>query len=556
VKFPSTRKVRMISGTILFAYVTTHLINHAFGLISIDTMQQANEVLHSIWANPVGLPILYAAIILHIVFGFWALVKRRNWRLRLSDTLQIAFALAIPWLLVLHVVGTRGAEELIGTEVDYYFVLAAQWSSAPWMPIQQTAGVLAAWLHGCLGIYYWVRLKSWFKPISRWVFGASIIIPTLSLAGYYVGGQEALLYVEDQDWLGYQYDENKWPRGEQVLLLYRIRDWILNGLLAALALTAFWQGARWIWDKKLAQIAVTYPDGSKIHFPKGMTLLEVSQANSVPHTSVCGGRGRCSTCRIAVREGLENLSTPSPDEQAVLDRIQASPDVRLACQTVPTKGPLTIAPLLPAKAALQKARRNNDFEFGNEREIAILFADIRGFTTLSEKKLPYDVVFILNRYFEAVGKAIEDSGGHLDKFIGDGTMALFGLKSDLKSGCYDALKAARKMIEAVEALNKGLEHDLGQGLKIGIGIHAGPAIVGEMGYGSATQLTAIGDVVNMASRLESATKEHKALLITSELVVSTAEVDHSVGALEQLSVRRREDGLPAFVVTSKDGLPQ
>lgn len=134
-------------------------------------------------------------------------------------------------------------------------------------------------------------------------------------------------------------------------------------------------------------------------------------------------------------------------------------------------------------------------------------------------------------------------------------MALFGLDSDLKTGCHDALKAARKMIEAVEALNVGLEQDLGQGLRIGVGIHAGAAIVGEMGYGSATQLTAIGDVVNTASRLESATKEHRALLIVSELVVSSAAVDHSLGELKQLSVRGREDELPAFVITDIEGLP-
>ena len=555
MKFLSVRKIRMISGTILFAYVTGHLINHAFGLISIDAMQAANEILHSIWANPVGLPVLYLSIFVHILFGLWALVQRQNWRLRVSDAIQIVLALAIPWLLALHVIGTRGAEQLAGTEVDYYYVLAAQWSSSPWMPLQQTAGVLASWFHGCLGIYYWLRLKPWFRSYIYWAFAIAIIVPTLSLAGYYVGGQESLLYLEDQDWIDYQYIENNWPQGEKLQLLLSIRDWTFNVLLGLVGLIIAWQAGRWIWNRRVAQIAVTYQDGSHIRFPKGMTLLEASQANGIAHTSVCGGRGRCSTCRVAVRFGSENLPPASAEEQAVLDRISASPDVRLACQSIPTKGPLTIAPLLPARAALRKATSTSKFEFGNEKEIAVLFADIRGFTSISEKKLPYDVVFILNRYFEAVGKAIESSGGHLDKFIGDGTMALFGLNGDLKTGCHDALKAARKMIEAVEALNLGLEQDLGQGLRIGIGIHAGPAIVGEMGYGSATQLTAVGDIVNTASRLESATKEHKALLIASELVVSSAAVNPSIGELKQLSVRGREGGLPAFVVMDINGLP-
>ena len=138
---------------------------------------------------------------------------------------------------------------------------------------------------------------------------------------------------------------------------------------------------------------------------------------------------------------------------------------------------------------------------GQEKDIAILFADLRSFTQFSEKKLPYDVVFVLNRYFAHMGEAVETAGGHLDKFIGDGVMALFGTKSDAQTGARQAMNAAKEMSKKLADLNEQLKDELDEPLRIGIGIHLGAAIIGEMGYGKATGLTAIGARGKTASRL-------------------------------------------------------
>src|SRR5262249_3392541 len=147
---------------------------------------------------------------------------------------------------------------------------------------------------------------------------------------------------------------------------------------------------------------------------------------------------------------------------------------------------------------------------GAEREIVILFGDLRSFTQLSEKKLPYDLVFLLNRYFAETGHAVEAAGGRIDKFIGDGVMALFGLDSGVGAGraCRGALAGAKEWAGRMNPLNAALFHDIPEPLRIGIGIHTGPAIVGEMGYGTAVSITAVGDSVNTASRIEALTKTY------------------------------------------------
>ena len=162
--------------------------------------------------------------------------------------------------------------------------------------------------------------------------------------------------------------------------------------------------------------------------PKGHSVLEASRIGGIPHYSVCGGKGRCSTCRIRVTEGLDEPPPAGPVERITLSRIHAAPDVRLACQLRPTHD-LTVLPLLAADRERALPAGSRQSAPGREQEIAVLFCDIRSFTALADHRLPYDIVFLLNRYFAIVGKAVEQSGGRLDKFIGDGAMALFGLET-------------------------------------------------------------------------------------------------------------------------------
>ena len=180
--------------------------------------------------------------------------------------------------------------------------------------------------------------------------------------------------------------------------------------------------------------------------------------------------------------------------------------------------------------------------------------DLRGFTRAAEHKLPYDVVFILNRYFEAVGGAIQRAGGIRTSSRAYGVMALFGVETGAELGCRQAVAAARAIVQSLARLNRELGEDLPEALRIGIGIHAGPAIVGRMGYGEGVYLTAVGDTVHVARRLEQLTKEYGCALVLSEQVASRAAIDVSAFPRHELTVRNRGGPVAVRVIDDLERL--
>jgi len=308
-----------------------------------------------------------------------------------------------------------------------------------------------------------------------------------------------------------------------------------------------------VWQRRRGLVRIGYPDGRVVEVVPGTSVLEASRLAGIPHAHVCGGRGRCSTCRVRVRAEIGSIDPPADSELRVLRRIGATSNVRLACQLRP-RGAVEVTPLLPPYAHAVDGRQRVDFAQGSEREIAILFADIRDFTSLAEGRLPYDVVFVLNRYFTAMGRAVEAAGGRVDKFIGDGVMALFGIESDARAASRAALDAAKLMSARLAELNRSLRGELDQPLRIGIGIHIGPTIVGEMGYGSAVAMTAIGDAVNTASRLESLTKTYGCELVVSEETVLRAGLDLSAFPRHEIEIRGRREMLAVRTVASAGAL--
>ena len=547
------RPVRLWCGLILFGYLVTHFTNHALGLISLKTMEAGRIWFLTLWRNPIAETALFGALLVHWWLGLWLIYRRRTLRMPAWEALQIVFGLAVPPLLAYHFAGTRVANAMYGTLDLYTRTLLGYFVTDYWSGARQIALFSLAWAHGCIGIHFWLRLRAWYPRAYPLLLIGFVLLPVLALLGAAMAGKEVIALAQDPNFARQLLIDTRSPQGAQRVQLQQIRDAIFWTTWVLLGLTLL---ARVLRDFVLrsSRVRVRYLDGTEVMIHPGWSVLDASRHAGIPHASVCGGRGRCSTCRIRVAGDPALLPKPARLEHRVLERIGAPPNVRLACQLRPTSD-VFVTPLLPPTVrahALHSAPGTR--AGGHEREIAVLFADLRGFTRLAENKLPYDVVFILNRYFEAVGSAVALAGGVANQYTGDGVMALFGIEAEPAAACRQALVAAGSMVNRVTELGRVLSGEVESTFRIGIGIHAGRVVVGEMGYGETRYLTAVGDAVNTASRLEGATKEYDCELVVSEEVFARAGIDPGDYPRAELTLRNREATLRVVLVNDAQKL--
>ena len=440
---------------------------------------------------------------------------------------QLGLGLTIPILLIEHALSTGGGILRVRLVPNYEYILAVFWHFVPIQGWLQVVLLVVTWTHSVFGIHNWLKVKPWYPSWQPHLYGLALLIPTMAIMGYASGGFEVLEKLKNPLWLIQMLKDIHYPGPEFDQQTKQLRDYWIIGytLLVAAVFTA--RRVRLYFSARSEGIRVTYPSGRRILIPNGASLLETSRAGGIPHASVCGGRGRCSTCRVLIIKSDDGCLMPPNDvEKKVLEKLKLPPNVRLACQVKPT-GNVTCEPLLPPDVTAKEALSPGKYMHGQEITITVMFADLRGFTKLSKSKLPFDVVFMLYQYFQSMGSAIEGAGGRIDKFIGDGIMALFGTEGGAENNAQQALTAAREMSLRLELINERLKNDLNEPLHLGIGIHRGSAIVGTMGHGAATQITVIGDTVNTAARLVSITKDFGIQLLVSAAVEAEATADLS-----------------------------
>jgi adenylate cyclase len=555
------RRLRLASGLVLAFFVITHFLNHALGLIALEAMEQGRLYFMAFWRNKIGMYALYGALLTHLCLGLWSLYKRRPiLRVPPWELAQLALGLSIPPILVGHVFDTHFGFTLAGVDDTYAYVLLLLWVERPYGAVLQIALLLIAWLHACIGLHYWLRLRPWYPKALPALYTIALLLPVLALLGFVQGGLQVIALAETPMWLESYKQTIDYPDAAGWARIQNAADIGQQLFLGGIALALLARSARRLAGLRRKGATVRFPDGSACRVAIGTSILEASRIAGRPHASVCGGRGRCSTCRVRIDAGEEYLPPPEAAETRVLRRIAAPPKVRLACQTRPT-GDVQVTPLLPAAASARDVLRAGRDSGGREQQVAILFADLRGYTKLSEDRLPFDTVFLLNRYFAETGQAITGAGGRIDKFIGDGVMALFGAEenADPAQACRQALTAARAIGEGLDRLNRTLAHELKEPLRLAMGLHVGPAIVGIMGYGTAMALTAIGDAVNTASRLESIAKERDAQLAVSEALVILAGTGAGAGLeaypQEEVTIRGKREPMPVRLVARAADLP-
>ena len=545
----TVRSVRLATGLTLFTYVCLHLTNHTLGNISIPAMEAGLLIQKWIWQGVLGTIILYIALSTHYGLGLWALYERRHFGWTRTEVVQVVFGMAIPFLLMNHLYATRISLAQFGTEKGYAQELYSFWVAAPHLGVLQLSVLIVAWIHGCIGVYQWLRLKTFFDHVRPFLLCAAIMLPLLALLGYYRGGQTLLALAHDPAWR--QANLNPWQVGTptQNAQLRFERD---TSLLAALGLfiaVLLARGVRALRERRSGTVRVTYPDGRVARIPLGFTILEASRSAQIPHASVCGGRARCSTCRVRVTVGRARTPAPSDLEQAVLTRIAAGPNVRLACQLRPTSD-VSVVPLLPSYWDAAALRKNTIPLPGEERFIVSLVVDMRDSTQLAESRLPFDAVFIVDRFVNAIGAAVNEAGGRPNQFTGDGLIAAFGLNCGPKLACRQAMDALALIGRNIAGLNRVLISEMAEPIRFGIGVHGSAAVVGEIGYAESRVFTTLGEAANIATRLEALCKDFHCQAVVSQAVFAMSDCQLDLPAPREVTVRGREAPLAVRVIDS------
>jgi len=396
----------------------------------------------------------------------------------------------------------------------------------------------AAWTHGCMGLHMALRARGWWRRWQPLLLTAAVLLPVLAALGIVSMAREIAA-------AGVPAPAGPSPEASQ--WLRALTTGLRQGWLACLA--ALLAGP-WLWRRMrlrgARQVLLHYP-GRTVQVAQGMSVLEASREHGIAHLSLCGGRARCSTCRVRVSGPAAHLPAPGRDERLTLERVGAPQDVRLACQLRPT-GDVQVAPLFRSPAAAQTGRGDEQREVREVRAVAILFVDLRRWSGLAERQWPVDLSWVLDQYFERVGQAVHDSGGMANQFIGDSVMAIFGLDTDLDTACRQAVQASALIDRRMQEWSHTFEAQFGQPVDFGMGLHAGRAAVGRVGFEHTTTFTAVGEVVNTASRLQEYTKSAQARLVLSLEVARRAGVADGLGEVRQVQVRGRSEPLQALHV--------
>lgn len=259
---------------------------------------------------------------------------------------------------------------------------------------------------------------------------------------------------------------------------------------------------------------IEYSDGQVVEAHEGESVLEASIRNGIDHLHACGGNGRCTTCRIMIVEGREFCPEPEQAERQALALRGHDTKTRLACQLRPT-GSIKVCCLLAEHPEHRPILAEGA---AHESELAVLFTDLRDFTPFAERSLPFDVVHLLNRFFDRIGTIVEANNGQIVAFLGDGALCIFE-DEDKWSSSSRAVTAGLQIVDAAEVFSKYSLPEFGYATRVGVGIAFGRAVIGKIGYYNRSSDNIVGDVVNTASRIQDETRRAEVSLLVDETVM-------------------------------------
>ena len=278
------RRVRLISGLILFAYIVTHFVNHGLGIVSIAAMEAMLRVAYPIWSYPAVTFVLYGALVIHMTLAFYALWQRRLFKLSLHESVQYVLGFSVPVLLAEHVTNTRIDAAFYGGDFGHYkYLLSALWYGHPEKGVLQMVLLLAAWIHACIGLQFWLRVQPWYGDVQSLLFAAALLMPVLALLGYVAGGREiGVVLAQDPRYVARLLAAQPPPEARPAL--FAITWCIRFVFLGAIVILLVARMVRHEWWRRKGVARISYPDGRSIEVVRGFTVLETKQR----HDAVTG----------------------------------------------------------------------------------------------------------------------------------------------------------------------------------------------------------------------------------------------------------------------------
>ncbi len=372
------RTLRIVTGLLLLLFVTTHLLNASFGMISLEAMDAARPYLTEPWNMPLPGTLLGLSLVLHFLLGLWSVYARPSLRTNAQDLVQLVTALCVVPLMAMHVINAIMATQ---AEIDmtYAQTIRIMWIVNPGIGLLQVIVVTTVWLHGCAGLLTWLRSKEWARNAILWVYPVAIAIPLAALLGFSEAGRSVLEDGQTNAQAGYSYgaqdgygatdggynsgsgqsgygSTDAYSTGggygapqQQLDMEYmqQVIQGTIWGSIALAALTLLARALR-LWMRPKVEVTVTQDAHALPPMRAGLSLLDVFRQNGAPHASLCQGRGRCGTCAVRVLSAEYPLRDPTAFERRTLVRKGLPDDARLACQVIPDGGRISVRSLYPA----------------------------------------------------------------------------------------------------------------------------------------------------------------------------------------------------------------
>jgi adenylate cyclase len=494
---PQTRRdLRLASGLVLFTYVTLHLTCHALGLVSLGLAERALRITVLLWHSPPGTLLLYSAAAVHVSLALLAVYDRRTLRMPPLQALRIVLGVTMPLALIGHFIATRYAFERFALPAEYSRVVTGIWANGA---SGLSLGLLApGWIHGCLGLRYAFGHRRGLEPWKLVLFAVALLLPVFAGVGFVTMARELDARRSTSAPAAAS------PTASQEAALHEAREGTLLVYLAIVAFIAVGRGWRSVAERRDRSVVwIEYP-GRTVSVPRGWTVLEASRSFGIPHAAMCGGRARCTTCRVRIVRGASHCPPPAADEQDALDRIAATtPEVRLACQLRPTAD-IAVEPLVSVAPAGSRAAPQ--LSGARDHDAAVLLVDVRiAGGSAATSAAGHDTIHALARSFALVHAAAAAAAIEPHPHSASSWLLLFRADDDRAAALVRALAVADRIAGDAARVATALRNELGLAVRTALVLHVGRVAVGAIGAGATAVAGApLAAIERMRARLPAA----------------------------------------------------